>query len=83
VRMSNDKKAFLYAVAGKGEILLYRQEWKDGKLIGEPKLAVKLPFAFPLQLFGNAYDFSPDLSTSVYAHASGQSDFYKLTFENQ
>jgi serine/threonine protein kinase len=83
VRMSNDKKAFLYAVAGKGEILLYRQEWQDGKIIGEPKLAMKLPFAFPLQLFGNAYDFSPDLSTSVYAHANGQADFYKLTFENQ
>ncbi len=83
VRMSNDKKAFLYSVAGKGEILFYRQEWKDGKLIGEPKLALKLPFAFPLQLFGNAYDFSPDLSTSVYAHASGQADFYKLSFEDK
>ena len=83
VRMSNDKKAFVYSVAGKGEILSYRQEWKDGKLIGEPKLALKLPFAFPLQLFGNAYDFSPDLSTSVYARASGQADFYKLSFEDK
>lgn len=83
VHMSNDKKAILYSVAGKGEILFYRQEWKDGKLIGKPKLALKLPFAFPLQLFGNAYDFSSDLSTSVYAHASGQSDFYKLTFEDK
>jgi len=83
VHMSNDKKAFLYSVAGKGEILFYRQEWNDGKLIGVPKLALKLPFAFPLQLFGNAYDFSSDLSTSVYAHASGQSDFYKLTFEDK
>jgi serine/threonine protein kinase/Tol biopolymer transport system component len=83
VRMSNDKKAFLYAVAGRGEILSYRQEWKDGKLIGEPKLALKLPFAFPLQLFGNAYDFSPDLSTSVYAKASGQADFFKLSFEDK
>ena len=83
VRMSNDKKAFVYSVAGKGEILSYRQEWKDGKLIGEPKLALKLPFAFSLQLYGNAYDFSPDLSTSVYAHASGQADFYKLSFEDK
>jgi hypothetical protein len=83
VHMSNDKKAFIYSVAGKGEILFYRQEWQDGKLIGEPKLALKLPFAFPLQLFGNAYDFSSDLSTSVYAKASGQADFYKLSFENQ
>jgi serine/threonine protein kinase/Tol biopolymer transport system component len=83
VHMSNDKKAILYSVAGKGEILFYRQEWKDGKLIGEPKLALKLPFAFPLQLFGNAYDFSSDLSTSVYAHASGQADFFKLSFEDK
>ncbi|MCI0615487.1 protein kinase, partial [bacterium] len=82
VRMSNDKKAFIYSVAGKSEILSYRQEWKDGKLIGEPNLALKLPFAFPLQLFGNAYDFSPDLSTIVYARTSGQADFYKLSFED-
>lgn len=57
VHVSNDKKAFIYAVAGKGEILFYRQEWNDGKLIGEPKLALKLPFAFSLQLFGNAMIF--------------------------
>jgi serine/threonine protein kinase len=83
VHVSNDKKAFIYSVAGKGEILFYRQEWIDGKLIGQPKLTLKLPFAFPLQLYGNAYDFSSDLSTSVYAHANGQADFYKLSFENQ
>jgi serine/threonine protein kinase len=83
VHVSQDKKAFLYSVAGRDEILFYRQEWTDGKLIGEPKLVLKLPFAFPLHLFGNAYDFSSDLSTSVYAHASGQADFYKLSFENQ
>jgi WD40 repeat protein len=81
VRMSQDKKAFLYSVAGRGEILFYRQEWNDGKLIGEPKVALKLPFQFPLEYFGNAYDFSSDLSTIVYAKPGGQADFYLLSFE--
>ena len=83
VRMSHDKKAFLYSVAGRGEILFYRQEWNDGKLIGEPKLALKVPFEFPIEFLGNAYDFSSDLSTIVYAKPSGQADFYLLSFENK
>jgi len=80
VRMSQDRNAFLYTVAGRGEILFYRQEWKDGKLLGEPKLALQLPFAFPLSFFGNAYDFSPDLSTIVYAKPGGQADLYYMTY---
>ncbi len=79
VRIASDGKAFLYPVAGKGEILFYRQEWADGKLIGEPKLALKLPFAFPLNFEGNAYDFSSDLSTIVFAKPGGQADLYLLT----
>ncbi len=81
VRMSHDRKAFLYSVAGRGEILFYRQDWQDGKLIGEPKLALKLPFAFPLAFLGNAYDFSPDLSTVVYARPGGQADVYYLSHQ--
>jgi len=81
VRMASDRKAFLYSVAGKGEILFYRQEWKDGKTIGEPKLALRLPFAFPLSFFGNAYDFSPDLSTIVYAKPGGQADLFYLSYQ--
>ncbi len=80
VRMSQDGKAFLYTVPGKGEILFYRQEWKEGKLIGEPKLVLQLPFAFPLAFFGNAYDFSSDLSTIVYAKPGGQADLYYMTY---
>lgn len=79
VRMSADKKAFLYSVAGKGEILFYRQGWADGKLIGQPEIALKLPFSFPLNFLGNAYDFSPDLSTIVFAKPSGQMDLYYQT----
>jgi serine/threonine protein kinase len=81
VRMSKDKKAFLYSVSGKGEILFYRQDWEDGKLIGKPKLALQVPFAFPIQFFGNAYDFSPDLSTIVYAKPGGQADLYYITYQ--
>ncbi len=79
VRMTGDGKAFLYSVAGRGEILFYRQGWRDGKLIGQPELALKLPFAFPLAFFGNAYDFSSDLSTIVYAKPGGQADLYYLS----
>jgi Tol biopolymer transport system component len=81
VRMAQDKKSFLYSVAGRGEILFYRQKWNEGKLIGEPELALKLPFAFPLAYFGNAYDFSSDLSTIVYAKPGGQADLYYLSLQ--
>ena len=73
-----DGKSFVYPIAGRDEILFYRQGFYDGKLIGEPELALKLPFAFPLNVFGNAYDFSSDLSKIVYARRSGKADFYLL-----
>jgi hypothetical protein len=47
--------------------------------IGKPQVALKLPFSFPIVYGGNAYDFSPDLSTIVYARPGGQADFYLLT----
>jgi serine/threonine protein kinase len=73
-----DGKSFVYPVAGRDEILFYRQAFYEGKLTGEPQLALKLPFAFPLDIFGNAYDFSRDLSKIVYARLSGKSDLYLL-----
>jgi len=40
----------------------------------------KVPFAFPIFYFnGNAYDFSPDLSTIVYARPGGHADLYLLS----
>jgi hypothetical protein len=42
-------------------------------------VALKLPFAFPLVSGGNAYDFSSDLSTVVYARAGGHADIYLLS----
>ena len=42
-------KSFLYAVVSRGEVTIYRQPWKDGKTIGAPQVALKVPF-----VFGNA-----------------------------
>jgi len=40
---------------------------------------LKVPFAFPLNYgSGNAYDFSRDLSTIVYARPGGHADLYFL-----
>jgi serine/threonine protein kinase/Tol biopolymer transport system component len=74
-----DGKSFLYAVASRGEVTIYRQPWKDGKLIGAAQVALKVPFAFPLYSGGNGYDFSKDLSTIVYARPGGQADLYLLS----
>ncbi len=59
----------------------FRQEWADGKPIGQPKIALKLPFAFPLSFGGgNAYDFSPDLSMIVYVKPTAQIDLYFMAY---
>jgi hypothetical protein len=76
---ARDGKSFLYAVASRAEVTIYRQPWKDGKIIGTPQVALKVPFAFPLAYHGNAYDFSRDLSTIVYARPGGQADLYLLS----
>ena len=76
---ARDGKSFLYAVASRGEGTIYRQSWSDGKLIGSPQVALKVPFAFPLDYVGNAYDFSRDLSTIVYARPGGHPDLYLLS----
>jgi serine/threonine protein kinase/Tol biopolymer transport system component len=77
---AHDGKSFLYAVASRGEVTIFRQHWKNGKTIGSPRAALKVPFAFPLEYAGgNAYDFSKDLSTIVYTHPSGHADLYLLS----
>ena len=77
---ARDGKSFLYSVASRGEVTIYRQPWKDGKSIGAPQIALKVPFAFPLEYAdGNAYDFSRDLSTIVYARPGGHADLYLLS----
>jgi serine/threonine protein kinase/Tol biopolymer transport system component len=80
VTFARDGNSFLYATASRGEVTIYRQPWRDGKLIGTPQAALKVPFAFPvLYAGGNAYDFSRDLSTIVYARPGGHADLYLLS----
>jgi serine/threonine protein kinase len=74
-----DGKSFVYAVPSRRDVTVYRQNWQAGKLIGQPQVALKLPFAFPLVSGGNAYDFSRDLSTVVYARPGGHADLYLLS----
>jgi Tol biopolymer transport system component len=77
---ARDGKSFLYVVASRGGTTIYRQSWKDGKIIGTPQIALKIPFAFPLEHADHAaYDFSRDLSTIVYAHPGGHADLYLLS----
>jgi serine/threonine protein kinase len=79
VIFAHDGKSFLYAVGSGGEATIYRQPWKDGKTIGAPQVALKVPFAFPMNYGGNGYDFSKDLSTIVYARPGGHADLYLLS----
>lgn len=70
---------FWCAVISRGEVTIYRQLWRDGKNIGTPQVALKLPFAVPGDYQGNAYDFSRDLSTFVYVRLGGHADLYQMT----
>jgi serine/threonine protein kinase/Tol biopolymer transport system component len=75
-KFSRDGNSVLYTVALRGETTIYRQPWKNGKLTGPVQAALKVPFVFPEMYRGNAYDFSRDLSTIVYARPGGQADLY-------
>jgi serine/threonine protein kinase len=74
-----DGKSFLYAMPSRSDVTIYRQNWQAGKTAGQPQVALKLPFAFPLVSGGNAYDFSRDLATVVYARHVGHADLYLLS----
>lgn len=76
---SLDGKSILYLTGGRGETIIYRQPWHGDKLTGPAQPAVKFPIALRQGYSGNAYDFSKDLSTVVYARPGGQADLYYLT----
>lgn len=76
IHFAPDAKSFLYLTASHGETIIYRQPRTDGKLGGPAQPTLKLPFTFKLGYAGNAYDFSSDLSTIVYARPGGPADFY-------
>jgi len=78
-RFSADGKSILYTVSSRGEVIVNRLPWHDGKGTGSPEPALKLPFAFPQNYGGNAYDIAPDLSRIVYVRPGGQFDFYLLS----
>jgi Tol biopolymer transport system component len=78
-RYAPDGRSFVYPVVSRNEVTFYRQAWSDGKILGKPQVALKLPFAFSSVHEGNAYDFSPDLSTIVYARPGGQADLYLIS----
>jgi Tol biopolymer transport system component len=79
VHFSSDGKSILYLGASRGETTIYRQPWHDGKITGPAQVALKLPFAFRQGYSGNAYEFSRDLSTVVYARPTGHADLYLLS----
>jgi Tol biopolymer transport system component len=80
VSFGRDGKSFLYAVASRGEVSIFRQSWREGKVTGAPQVALKVPFTFPLRYEnGNAYDFSRDLSIIVFARPGGHADLYLLS----
>ncbi len=74
-----DGKSLLYAIPSQHEFTIYRAAWQDGRLIGSPQIAVKLPFAIPFSSGGNGYDFARDLSSVVYARRAGHADLYLLS----
>ncbi len=74
-----DNKSLLYATVTRGSATIYRQPWSDGKFTGPAQVAFKVPFAFSIGYGGNAYDFSQDLSTIVYARPGGQQDLYSVS----
>ena len=76
---ARDGKSVLYAAASRGEVTIYRQPWEGGKAVRGPEVALKVPFSFPMVYIGNAYDFSRDLSTIVYARPGGHADLYLLS----
>jgi len=77
---ARDGKSFSYGIVSRGELTIYRRPWNDGKVIGTPQVALKVPFDYSLtNQQGNLYDFSRDLSTIVYARPGGHADLYLLS----
>ena len=72
-------KAILYTVAAPEEITFYSLPYENGKVTGTASVLRKIAPKFPLQYRGNAFDFTRDLSTLVYARPTAQADVYLLS----
>jgi Tol biopolymer transport system component len=79
ILFARDGKSFLYAIPSRHDVTIYRQNWQAGNLVGQRQVALKLPFAFPLVVAGNAYDITRDLSKVVYARPGGHADLYLVS----
>lgn len=77
-RFADDGKYLVYDIASRSGVTIYRQPWTEGRLIGEPQVALRVPFVYAQSYDTNASDFSLDLSTIVYARPGGQADLYLL-----
>jgi len=75
---ASDDKSFVYPVTANGVTKVYRQPWRDGKMIGQPAVAMTFPAQVRTDYNGNAYDFTRDLSTIAYVRPSGHQDLYLL-----
>ena len=78
-RFSHDGKYVIYTISSRGEVILYRLPWLNGKVTGPAQVVLKLPFAFSQNFGGNAYDVARDLSKIVYTRPGGQFDLYLLS----
>ena len=78
VKFAPGEKSFLYPVTANGATKIYRQAWRDGKIIGQPTVAMTFPAQVRTDYNGNAYDFTRDLSTIAYVRPSGHQDLYLL-----
>ena len=78
-RFSGDGKSVMYTLSERGQVVLYRFPWFEGKATARPQPILKLPFAFPQYVNGNAYDVARDGSKIVYVRPGGQFDLYRLS----
>lgn len=78
MKFASDEKSILYPVTANGVTKIYRQGWHDGRIIGQPTVAMTFPAQVRADYEGNAYDFTRDLSTIAYVRPSGRQDLYLL-----
>ncbi len=76
-----DTSCFVTGAAPDGKYLLGFVDSGDEAGLYEVSILdrKRIPFAFRLFYEGNAFDFSRDLSTIIYARPGGQADLYLLS----
>ncbi len=78
-KFTPDGRSFFYTTSTPTAVTIHRQPWRDGKLTGASQVVARLPFAFPQDYNGNAYDIARDLSSVAYVRRGGQYDLYFLS----